>query len=285
MSKKVTRIIDLIKKSYSQPLIFHTLINHLSHVKDSLNPLYEIQDDWSKIIMYSVIPNKIPNQGLDSKILNLLKKIRKDKFENESKLKIIIILYYMKNRCVDYLNHMIVFELVTNYFGINDYFDSLILSIFCTAINSNLFDIKQNKRYRSDSVHHMLKVVKQQKLSEINKYIALALFIQYDQPYKVSDIDIQNDLKTFCMLESLCLYAKYLKNESYIENVIPKNELLLQALNQYINKEFIIESKTQATNLYLEDKEIFFRIQEAFCKSEDKIKFKESLLEFIQNLK
>jgi hypothetical protein len=285
MNKKVTKILELIKKSYAQPLVFHTLMNHLSYIMDNLNPLYEIQDDWSKIIIYSSIPNRIPNQGLDSKILNLLKKLRKDEFENDSKLKLMIILYYMKNRCVDYLNHMIVFELVTNFLGFHDFFDGMILSIFCTAVNSNLFGIKQNKKYRLDSVQHMLKIVKQQKLSEINKYIALPLYIQYDISYKIPEIDIQNDLSTFCMLESLCLYAKYSKNESFIEDVIPKNDLLLPALNKFINKEFKIETGNYATNLCLEDKEIYNRIEKAFNLADDKIKFKDNLLEFIHSLK
>ncbi|KAK6090715.1 hypothetical protein P3W45_000438 [Vairimorpha bombi] len=230
MNKKVTKILELIKKSYAQPLVFHTLMNHLSYIMDNLNPLYEIQDDWSKIIIYSSIPNRIPNQGLDSKILNLLKKLRKDEFENDSKLKLMIILYYMKNRCVDYLNHMIVFELVTNFLGFHDFFDGMILSIFCTAVNSNLFGIKQNKKYRLDSVQHMLKI-------------------------------------------------------SFIEDVIPKNDLLLPALNKFINKEFKIETGNYATNLCLEDKEIYNRIEKAFNLADDKIKFKDNLLEFIHSLK
>ncbi|WUR04034.1 uncharacterized protein VNE69_07103 [Vairimorpha necatrix] len=284
MNKKVLKTIELIKRSYAQPLIFNTLINHLSFLLESCNPLYEMTDDWSKILIYSVTPNRIPNQGLDSKILNLLKKLRKDKLENESKLKIQIILYYMKNRKLKYSNHLIVYELVTNYMEINDFFDGLIISIFCSSINANLFGLEQNQKYRHDSVIHLLKMILKYKLSDINRFISLPLFIQYDLQFNILDFDLQNDLQTFCKLESICFFAKFCKNENFIKKVMPKNEIFLDFLGKFINREFVIYNEKFKVNLLLEDREIFEKIEEEYKKSNDPIKFKNDLLDFISNL-
>lgn len=284
MNKKIIKTIELIKKSYAQPIIFNTLINNLSYLMDTCKPLYEIKDDWSKILIYCVTPNRIPNQGLDSKILNLLKKMRNEKLEDESNLKLLIILYYMKNRNLKYLNHLIVFELISNYMGINDFYDGLILSIFCSAINANLYGFEQNKKYRDDTICHLLNTIKNYNLSSLNIYIALPLFIQYDVPYAINDLDIQNDFATFCKLEALCFYAKYSKDETKLKELMPKDDIFIKAFSEYINKIFVIQQEHFKCNLRLEDRSIFYKIEDAYSKSIDRQKFKNDLLEFITNL-
>ncbi|EQB60859.1 dna-directed rna subunit e [Vairimorpha apis BRL 01] len=281
---KIQKTFLLIKKSYNHPIIFHTLVNHLSFLMQKLNPLYEIKEDWSKILIYSVTPNKIPNQGIDSKILNLLKKSRKNKCSEEFKLKFMIILYYLKNRPINYLNHLIVFELVSNYLNINDFFDSFILSIFCVSLNSNIFHIQKNKKFSVESNLHLLKKIQNAKFCNTNKYLVLICFVQYDINYYISEIDLQNNLNTFYLFESFCFYAKYCKSEDNILKVLPQNELFLEYFNKFINKEFTVNSEYNTVNLFIEDKELFYRIQNAIEKSENKNKLKNELLEFISNL-
>ncbi|KAI5155439.1 hypothetical protein ENBRE01_3529, partial [Enteropsectra breve] len=51
MASEVERIIMLIKKSYNQPIIFHMLMAHLRDVLAKKTPMYEMADDWSRILV------------------------------------------------------------------------------------------------------------------------------------------------------------------------------------------------------------------------------------------
>lgn len=142
---KAQRIMSLIKKAYDQPLLFHKLHCHRTHTLGMTNPLLEMSDEWSRILVYSSIRSKHPNQDLEVKMLGLLKKIRSP-IEKGERLKLWIILYYMKNRSPEQMNDLILFELVSNFMGISLFADGLVLSIFSSAILWQVFGLSVNKR-------------------------------------------------------------------------------------------------------------------------------------------
>lgn len=285
MNGRITKIIDLIKKSYNQPLVFHSLCNHLCYVMEGNNPIYNINDDWSKILIYSVVNNNIPNQGLESKIVALLRTLKREKANKSTTLKIMIIAWYLKNRKLESVNNIILFELVNNFLGVSDYIDGLIISVLSGVVNAQQFGLQANKKFRNESLLQMVKKVRSTRISDTSKVLALPLYTQFDIEPLLDQVDIQNNIETFFLLECICFYAKFSKNESYVRNLMPQNEIFISNLSRYIQGEFEVEFTSGSTDLCLEDKEIFRTIQEAYETATDKNKFKANLLEFISNLK
>ncbi|KAF9764678.1 hypothetical protein NGRA_0366 [Nosema granulosis] len=285
MNNKISKTINLIKKSYNQPLVFHALCNHLCYIMEGANPIYEIKDEWSKILIYSVVQNNIPNQGLESKIVSLLRTLKKEKNNKATRLKIMIIAWYLKNRNVGSVNNIILFELVNSFLGISEYIDGLIISILNSTVNASQLGCKANKKFRNESLEQMVKKIRASNIDDTCKILALPLYTQYDVEPVLGEVDIQNTLDNFFLFECVCYYAKYCKNESYVRNLIPQNEIFIANLSRFIQKNFEIEATSQTTELCLEDREIYKLILEAYEIAPDKNKFKSNLLEYISSLK
>ncbi|EOB14888.1 hypothetical protein NBO_13g0065 [Nosema bombycis CQ1] len=248
-------------------------------------PMYEITDDWSKILIYSVVHNNIPNQGLETKIIGLLRSLKKEKESKSTKLKIMIILWYMKNRSLDVVNNIILFELVNNFLGISEYTDGLIISVLNGVINTTQLGLKVNKKFRSESLLQMVKKVRSTELSDICKILALPLYLQYDIIPTLGEVDIQNTIEDYFLFESVCYYARYCKNADHVRSFVPQNEIFIKNLSKFIQKDFEVEEFAGPTDLCLEDTEIYKQILTAYDLSIDKNIFKVKLIEFISNLK
>lgn len=287
---KIQKTIDLIKRCYNQPLIFHKLHSQLAFSLKSVQPTYEISDDWSKILIYSAFPNKISNQALESKIHNYLKKNRPPFIEKDSNLKLWCILYYLNNRPIEYLNNLIIFELVTNYLNLSDFTDGLIISIFSKAILSTHFGISKNKKFRNDSVVYMLEKIKEFKLSIINIAKVIPCYSNFDiEPPSLTTADIQDDLTTFTILECICYYAKYTKNTDYIKKIIPESPIFVDMLRKFITKEYTtdieIETDCNLEKCLIEDLEILKKIKEAYEIAIDKKAFISKIIDYVSELK
>lgn len=286
---KIQKIIRLIKQSYDQPLLFHKLHCHLVCVLKASNPLLEVSDEWTKMLIYSAIQSKHPNQSLETKILALLKSIRPPIENKGSRLKLWIILYYMKNRPTEQINHLIVFELINNFMGISAFTDGFILSVLASSILGPSFGLPRNRRLRDDSIVHLLSMVNKRPLELLNKALALPCYISYDvEPQGLSELDVQDDVLTLQALERICFYAKYAKHVGFVKKVVPDSPLLVESLKRFISKSF--ETKAAADGKYdlkeciMEDLEVFDNIKRAYELAYDKRAFVSKVLEFVAEL-
>ena len=287
MNTQISKTIDLIKKSYNQPILFHLLHSHLSYLlTKTISPISEITDDWSRLLIFSCHQNNSPNQGLEIKLQQNLKRFRPP-FDNEKRLKTMIVCYYLINRTVSLVNHVLIFELVSNFLGISDYFDGLILKIFSKILLCKVFSLEANKKMKEDSIVRIQEIIKSTELSEINKIRSLVCFITGNiEPFKIDFISIESDFKSFKILETICLYVKYTSETSFIMNILPDDEFFIKELKNFMNFDFNFEGSEHflIKDCNLLDKEIFDKIKIEFSKCSDKKRFISELLDFISNL-
>ncbi|ELA42813.1 uncharacterized protein VICG_00128 [Vittaforma corneae ATCC 50505] len=287
MNPQVQKTINLIKATYDQPIIFHILHCNLVLLLTNTTPTLEISDDWSKILVYSAHPNKIPNQGLELKIQDFLKKMRPPFDTSEKKLKLMVICYYLLNRPASLINHILVFELVSNFLGYSEYFDGLILKMLSNIVISRLYNIEQNKKIKDSVVQRMVELVQTKSLSDENKIKALPCFIDSDtKPFNASLAVIDQSFIGYKYLEIFCFYAKYSKNATYIREILPNNISFIDGLKDFMafNFSFSVTNDIDLKKCFVEDKSIFDQIKQAFGLTEDKSKFISDLLEYISNL-
>lgn len=287
MGPNISKTIDLIKKSYDQPILFHLLHSHLSHLLLKTTPVYEMSDDWSKILIFSCHPNKSPNQGLEIKLQQNLKRFR-PQFDNEKKLKAMIVCYYLLNRPSNLINHILVFELVSEFLGFSDYFDGLILRIFSNMLISKIYSLEDNKKLKEDTITRMQEIIKSKNLSDMNKVRSLVCFISGDiEPFRLDFITILPTFQSFKVLEIICLYAKYTKNTSFIHDVLPSDEFFIQGLEQFMKFEFTFDGFDfiSADRCCIANQEIYERIKQEFDRSSNKEKFISELIDFVSTLK
>lgn len=276
-----------MKKAYDQPILFHLLHCNLSNILLTTVPSYEITDDWSKLLIYSAHPNKMPNQSLEIKIQSLIKRLRPP-FDNEKKLKLMIVCYYFLNRVVAQANHIVLFELVSNFLGENEYIDSLIIKLLSNVITAKIFNIEQNRKFTNTIVQRMVELLKEKNLSVVNKLRSIVCFIQEDiKPFQLDFIEISADYKGYKTLELLCLYAKYTGNVSFIKEVLPSNISFVEGLNAFMSGTFSFScsEKYELNKCIVKNNELLIKIKEAYENSDDKKNFVSNLLEFVSNLK
>lgn len=288
MDPQIQKTISLIKKSYDQPILFHVLYLHLSHLLARTNPLYESNDDWSKIILLSCTSNKLPNQGLEVKLQAFIKKLRPPVESNEQRLKIMVVCYYMLSRPAHLANHILLFELVTSMMGCSDHLDGLILTVLGRAVNARFYGLPENKKIREDAVSRMLESVSHRQLSNANKIKALVCFIRGDvRPFSLDFIDIQPTFFGYKCLEYICLYAKFTQNTVFIKEILPSHPEFLEGLSQYMKADFYFEcpGSFKLDDAVVENNMIFDRIREAFLVASNKKKFISDMTEFLMNLK
>ncbi|KAM0681683.1 hypothetical protein GINT2_000197 [Glugoides intestinalis] len=287
MLSQTQKTIDLMKKAYDQPILFHLLHCNLSHILLKTAPTYEITDDWSKLLIYSAHPNKIPNQSLEIKIQSIIKRLRPP-FDNEKKLKIMVICYYLLNRVAAQTNHIVLFELVSNFLCENEYIDSLIIKLLSNVITGKIFNVEQNRKITGTIIQRMVEILKEKDLTLLNKLRSIVCFIQQDiKPFELDFIEISADYKGYKTLELLCLYAKYTGNVSFIKEVLPNNISFVEGLNSFISGSFYFSccEKFDLSKCLVKDNRLFMKIKEDYEDSDDKKKFVSDLLEFVSNLK
>jgi hypothetical protein len=285
MNTQISKTIALIKKSYDQPIIFHILHNHLALQVSKTNANYEITDDWSKILIYSSSKSKVITQGLESKMQSFIKRIRPPFDCNDSKLKLMCICYYLLNKPS---NHILIFELVSKFLGISDYFDGLILTILSRNVVSKIYQMKEDKKISEQSTNRMLEIIKSSELSEQNKVKALVCFVNSPlRPFNLDFLDVKNDYFGYKCLEYICLYAKYAVNTCFIREIVPDHPDFICSLGSYMNGCFEFDCKGSDIDMkkaLVEDKSIYIKIREAFEKAEDKKRFISDIYDFLQSL-
>lgn len=286
---KVRKIVALIKQSYDQPLLFHRLHCHLAYVLETINPLLEMSDDWSKMLIYSCIRSKHANQGLETKILALLKTIRPP-VEKGARLRLWIVLYYMKNRPSEQINHLIVYELINNFMGVSSFTDGFILSVFSSAILGPVFGLTGNKKMRDDVVVHLLSVIKSKPLGMLNRITSLPCYVNHEvEPFALSELNFEDDVLALCALEHICFYAKYTKYVELVKKIIPDDPCFVALLREFVSRTFktntIMGVKCDVTACVMEDMDVLDGIRRAYETSRDRVAFVSRVIEFVTGLK
>lgn len=288
MASEVQRTIHLLKKAYDQPIIFHILHSHLVYLLSTTTPMYEITDEWSKLLIYSAHPNRISNQALELKIQALLKRIRPPLDTPESKLKLTIICYYLLNKPSSMINHMIIFDLFSNFLGYSEYFDGLIIKIGSNLLVAGAFRTDTNKKLGGAAANRMLQILQEKNLSLYNKIRALPCFINSNiKPFDLTQTIINQRFVDFKMLESFCLYAKYTKDTSFIKEVLPSDVGFIESLKNFMSLDFhfTASENIDLKRCLMEDRSIYDKIKQQYELAEDKCKFVADVIDFITSLK
>lgn len=284
---KVQRIVSLIKRSYDQPLVFHRLHNHLTYVVQTSRAQVEGGDEWCRMLVQSAVRSKHPNQGLETKILGLLRSMRPPVESKGTRLRLWVILYYMKNRPCEQMNHLIVFELVKNFMGISPYTDGLILSVLGCSVIGSRFGVPRNKRLRDEGVVHLLSVVGKGQLGIVNRAQALPCYIDHDvEPPGLGDLDIQSDAVTLHALEHICFYAKFTRHVEFVKRIVPAGPVFVESLKRFISRTFSVEAREiEKINYMMEDMSVLESIRRAYEAAGDKEAFVSRVIKFVHELK
>ncbi|KAL7347218.1 putative suppressor of tubulin [Encephalitozoon intestinalis] len=286
---KVQKIIELIKRSYDQPILFHRLHCHLAYILEKGNLLYEISDEWSRILVLSATQSKDPNQGLERKILSFLKEIRPSVSSKESRLKLWIILYYLSSRSPTQVNHLVLFELVSNFIGTSPFVDGLILSIFSRAVTCTSFGLESNKKLGNESIGHLLEIIKKKSLGVLCRALALPCYINHKvEPPSLLDLVVENDAQTLIVLERVFFYAKYSKHVEFVKKIVPDDAVFVSSLKEFISKSFRVSTKDgggcQVADSVVDNLGILNEIKRAYEEARDKKRFVSRITEFVMEL-
>lgn len=288
MDPKIKKTIELMKRAYDQPILFHILHGHLSFLMQKATPAYEMVDDWSKILVLSCHPNKMPNQGLETKIQQFLNKNRPPLLTSDQKLKLMCVCYYFLNRQPSLMNHIALFELVSSYLGlVSDYFDGMIINLLNKTILCRIFEMEENRKNSASSIEKMISILKERTLSDANKAKAIPCFINSDiSPFSMSHASIQPSYLGYKYLESICLYAKYTANTSYLQEILPSSEHFLEDLRRFMSFSFEFDStpRLDLSKCLVQDNSTFKKIKEEFDGAEDKHLYVSKLIEYISSL-
>ena len=287
MDTKIDKTIQLMKKSYDQPIIFHKLHMHLIFTLNKYNCITDTNDEWIKILVQSASSVQSPNQGLEMKLHRLIKKLRPP-LENSSKLKLMTICYYLLSRPVKYINHIVLFDLVLHFLGINDYFDGVIIKIFKRICTAELYKLETNTKLTEDARIKMLEVVSKAPLSYANQIQALPLFISAKiSPVALIFTGLDHSLLSFKYLENMLFYLKYCKYHENIKTVLHSHPDLENGIESMLDCNYIFETVDIAIpveHFVVENREIFDLVRNAYAKSNNKQKFLEEMIGFVENL-
>ncbi|KAH9411004.1 hypothetical protein HK407_09g14190 [Ordospora pajunii] len=285
---KIRRIVELIKRCHDQPIVFHRLYGHLAHVLKSVDYLHEMNDDWSRMVIYGVVRSKHMNQGLEGKMMMFLKGNRPPVESSEVRLRIWIILYYMRNRAVCQLNHMIVFELVSNFLGMTSFIDGLIISVLAMGTAGPSFGVTGNKKLKEECVGHLLEEVKKRSLSLLNRAMAIPCYLGHDkEPPRVSDAEMEANLMSVVVLERVCFYAKFAKDSRFVKQIVPEDYAFVESLRKYINRQFVrgnLRRGCAVSECVVENTDVFDAIRRAYEKAADKKRFVSKIVELATGL-
>ncbi|KAI4291632.1 hypothetical protein PAPHI01_0906 [Pancytospora philotis] len=287
MSTQIQKVVHLVRKAHGQPILFHMLLAHLAHVLKAVDRVYEATDDWSKVILASCAANKLPNQGLELKMQVLVRKLRPPHDSPDSRLKTMLICYYLMNRPARLINHIMLFELVSHYMGISAYLDGLVISILSRFLTAGLYGVEKNKKARDDTVEKMLAMLARCELSEANRVRALACFAESGvKPLPVDFIDFQPTLFSYKCFEYAHLYAKYAAETAHIKDTFPAHPEFMEGLRAFMEGTFSFDAKRLVApkDCVLENSLVCEQIKSAFNAASDKRRFVSSIVEFVMGL-
>lgn len=289
MGSQIQRTIELMKRCYDQPMLFHILHNHLSQLLEKTTPACEVRDDWSRILIFSSHPNKMPNQGLETKIQGLMHKLKMHADTEENRLRLMCICYYLLNRPPHLINHIVTFELVNSFLGkVSDYFDGLIIKILSSLVLAKVFCVDENRKMRKDALDRMLCILKERTLSDQNRVRALACFVSSSvAPAPVNFVEILPNYQGYKYLETICMYAKYAVDAASIKSILPSYPGFVDGLRDFMNCSLAFECRSgfDLKCSMVQDRTVFARIRDAFERAQDKQKLVAELLDFIMSLR
>ncbi|KAF7677263.1 hypothetical protein TCON_2650 [Astathelohania contejeani] len=290
--KDIEKTISLIKKSHSQPLIFHMLHSHLCFLLKTTEYHPTMNDDWSQIILYSATETVI--QKMETKINQFVKNVRYVRpLDNINQYKLKIIMYSILNKKT--VNLFTLYELITHFMGISTMLDRLIINSLQKHMLATFYKIESPKKMQSQAIKSFLTEITKSQMSYLNKAKLIPCYIFYDiEPVDFTNVysDVLSidapgtDIITLRILEGICMYAKYTKYTSYFKSIIPNTNDFIQLFNQFLAKSLPCnEIKKGEYNVYLDDHYVFDVIRNEYVYCKDKCKFKEDLIEFITKLK
>lgn len=286
---RAQKTIELIKRSYDQPILFHMLHCHLAHVLRKGNPLHDVSDEWSRMLVLSAVQSRSANQALEAKILSFLKEIRPPLSSKGTRLRLWIVLYYMRNRSPDQVNHLVLFELVCNFMGVSAFVDGLILSVLGIALAGPSFGLEGNRKLRDEGIVHMLGIVRKKVKGVLCRALALPCYVGHDvEPAGVQDVTVANDAQTLAVLESVCFYAKYARSVGFVKRIVPDGAFFVDALRRFISKSFEVDRDGEAWHgagdCVVENTDILDEIRKGYEEARDKKRFVSMVVEFAMGL-
>lgn len=292
MDTQISKTISLIKRSYDQPLILHKLYNYLRKLVSEIKTDYYPKDDWEKILILSVTNNTSNNQNIELKLQKLIKCINKQEiieFNNQlDKMRLLVICYYLNSRPVETINHIIVFDLVNNFLGINDYFDGIIINMVRRMCLWNIFGYKKNKKVTEDAIMRMLEILSHANLSYENNIIVLPCFVISSIKPPIPEFrGLDNDLITYKYFESILFYIKYAKVQTFMNDIVQEHPDFIQGVETMMNNAYDIiniENINDSKQLLLENQKLFSIISSEYKNSPNKILFIKKLRKFIDSL-
>lgn len=250
--------------------------------------MYEITDDWSKLLILSATANKLPNQAVEINMAALMRSLRPPVRSAECKLKLMIICYYLMSRPLSLLNHILLFELVSHFLGISPYFDGLILGLFSRVAAARVYALSNSKKLSQESLDRMAEIIATRKFDGCCTIKALPCFIISDRkPSSIILFDTVSSLLDIKALEYICFYVKYTQHSEYIKEVIPSHPLFLDSLGRYMQgkTELVCTEGYSLTNCPMESREIFDALAEAYKQAHDKARFISEITDFLVSLK
>ena len=292
MNTQISKTISLIKRSYDQPLILHRLYNYLRKLVSEMKIDYHPKDDWEKILILSVTRDISSNQSIELKLQKLIKSIKKHEIiecnSQLDKMRLLVICYYLNNRPVEIINHIIVFDLVSNFLGINDYFDGMIISIVRRICLWNIFGYTKNKKVTEDAITRMLEIISCANLSYENKIIVLPCFVISSIKPSIPEFrGVGDDLTTYKYFESILFYIKYTKTSTFLNDIVQEHPDFIQGVEAMLNNVYDIaevENTDDSRQLVLENQTMFSVIANEYRNSPNKVRFIEKLRKFIDSL-
>ncbi|OQS55885.1 hypothetical protein EHP00_2352 [Ecytonucleospora hepatopenaei] len=213
--KEIESHIKVLRKAYDQPLLFYVIHCRLRNLLCQY-PLKTFTNDMIRLICFSAMPNTLPNQGLELKITKVMNLIKPSNIfshghenhdRNEDKFKLMIIIFYLLNRPEKNINHMVLFNLVTNFLGHDDVIDSLIIAVVRKISVASVFDGEVNSKLTKDAYLHVLQTLKNTKLSLGNKIACIPCFIGLKYPIEIDffiDVTAKSSFLVFNILNTLC---------------------------------------------------------------------------------
>ncbi len=289
MDLQINKTLSLIRRSYNQPIIFHILHSHLAFLLKKKNQsLNAAVDDYEKIIVASATENNLLNQGIEIKILQELKSMKRPLVSKKNKLKLITICYYMLTRPASLINHIILFELVSNFLNISDYFDGLIIGILNKITIGKIYGVPSNKKIKNDIIERMIEIVSDAHLCDVNKIKFLVSFIKSSRkPLDLTFVNFEENFFGYKCLDYISFYVKFTQNTDHIKQILPNNLNFLTGIRNYMEMNFNFEITTvfSLKNCIIEDKQIFDEIKDYYDRATNKEKFISDLHEFIKKLK
>lgn len=201
------------------------------------------------------------------------------------RLRIVVLCYYLLNRPPSLINPIVLFDLVSNFLGITDHIDSLIISILKKVTVSGVYDSGDNSKLTVDAHRRMISIMYSHDLSWSNTILSLPIYTKYNITPPVPEIPVVgNSIVSFKFYENIIFYIKYASNISVIlrdhPDFIMGCEWMVELSSPVVgNRETVEYSKG-----VVENREIYERIRETIKRSGDREKEKERMIEYISKI-